>query len=309
MNSSNNVTYYNTLNNISKTRILADRNMVLKDKNVYEKSQIFFMFNEHCLDNKFSILVVGSNDVKNPYFGGFFFFDGLFPDQYPFFPPRVVATTQGEGMRFHPNFYTNGKCCLSILGTWSGPPWTSCQNISTIAHTIQSLYIHNPITQEPGWENRENSIESKVYSRMVIYRTLDIAIYRMLKDTPEKYKCFKNTMIEIFKKNFKAYIDKIESLRYLNGKTEKLDFWRLEVFYDIDSLKDKFENLYKDFFPQEINTISEPKTDNNSSKTKKRYSPNQPAKNYEVGFTMISENDNQKWIVKSTKSGKRWFKV
>ena len=307
-----NITFNNQLNNISKTRILADRNLVVSDKETYDKSHIFFDFNKNQLNNKFSILVVGSADKKNPYFGGFFFFDGLFPDQYPFFPPRVIATTQGEGMRFHPNFYVNGKCCLSILGTWTGPPWTSCQNISSIAHTIQSLYINNPITQEPGWENRKDSTESKIYSRMVMYRTLEIAVYKILKETPEKYKFFKETMINIFKNNFNDYLDIIENMRAFDGKIEKLDLWRLEVLYDINSLKQKFKSLYKEFFPSQNNELTTSLNTTNISSnvtTSIRRSPNQPAKDFEVGFIKVSENDNQKWEVKSTKNGKRWFRL
>ena len=67
--------------------------------------------------------------LKNsPYECGFYVFKGQFPDNYPFKPMTMKSLTQGGNVRKHPNFYVCGKCCFSFLGTWSGPPWTPCQN-------------------------------------------------------------------------------------------------------------------------------------------------------------------------------------
>ena len=38
-----------------------------------------------------------------------------------------------------------GKVCLSILGTWAGPKWTSIMDITTVLLTIQSLLDKNPL--------------------------------------------------------------------------------------------------------------------------------------------------------------------
>ena len=81
---------------------------------------------------------------------------------------------------------------------------------------------------------------------MVTYRTLEIAVYKMLKETPEKYKFFKETMINIFKNNFNDYLDIIENMREFHGKTEKLDLWRLEVLYDINHNLIRFKQFIKD---------------------------------------------------------------
>ena len=34
--------------------------------------------------------------------------------------------------RFNPNLYRNGKVCISLLNTWKGEQWTSCQTIESI---------------------------------------------------------------------------------------------------------------------------------------------------------------------------------
>ena len=85
-----------------------------------------------------------------PYAYGFFFFDIQFPSNYPYAPPKVLFRTGDQRVRFNPNLYVEGKVCLSILGTWQGPGWTSICNLRSVMITIQSLLSNHPITNEPG---------------------------------------------------------------------------------------------------------------------------------------------------------------
>ena len=57
-------------------------------------------------------------------------------------------TTGGGAVRFNPNLYRNGKVCLSILGTWSGPGWSPVQSISSVLLSIQSLMNTKPYHNE-----------------------------------------------------------------------------------------------------------------------------------------------------------------
>ena len=52
--------------------------------------------------------------------------------------------------RFNPNFYRNGKVCLSILNTWEGEKWSSCQSIRSILITLQMTMNETPLLNEPG---------------------------------------------------------------------------------------------------------------------------------------------------------------
>lgn len=290
-------TYTNHLNQLAKNRICSDRNIVLQDKKGYSESDIFFHFNdENIIDNEFRMLTIGSRDISNPYFGGFFFFYGNFPDQYPFFPPHILAKTQGEGTRFHPNFYVSGKCCLSILGTWSGPPWTSCQNIGTTAQTLKSLFIENPITQEPGWEKCVDS-RAISYTRVIEYRTLKVAVLGMLNNPPNGFEAFLPIMKETFIELYPTYIEKLDHLMIYNGKTFTSPIYNsnhsMKQVYNITLLKTSFQQKYKEL----------------TSKKKTKKSPNEMAKEYSIGYKQQSTNDGHWWIVSENKNGvKRWIK-
>ena len=104
------------MNNINTKRLLKD----IKDLelNNLQSHGIYHKVNEDNINN-IKILMVGPE--KTPYAYGFYFFDLTIPDEYPFKPPIVKYYTQNGYTRFNPNLYINGKVCLSILNTWSGP--------------------------------------------------------------------------------------------------------------------------------------------------------------------------------------------
>jgi ubiquitin-protein ligase len=81
-------------------------------------------------------LMTGPADT--PYAGGCFFFDVYLPPSYPQVNPSVIFLTTGGGTaRFNPNLYADGKVCLSLLGTWSGPGWDPA--ISTLSQVLVSI--------------------------------------------------------------------------------------------------------------------------------------------------------------------------
>lgn len=293
------------------TRIASDRNMVTIDKKGYESSDIYFDFDTPNIDTKFRILMVGSRDIPNPYMGGFFMFSGNYPDQYPFFPPHIQAMTQGKHTRFHPNFYVNGKCCVSILGTWSGPPWTSCQNMGTVAQTLKSLYIENPITQEPGWEDCKDS-RSKIYKRIVEYRTLEVAVLQMLHNPPKGYEGFLTTMETEFLKFWPKYCIKLDELEQYDGNKYISPIYNMTIVFDIKGLRNDFEdmycNLHKKYGSGDNDEIkSDENTIDISAKKYQRQCPNDMAKTMDIGTEKLSENDGNVWIVKQNKSKNNYW--
>eukprot|EP00472_Partenskyella_glossopodia_P012878 CAMPEP_0197517684 /NCGR_PEP_ID=MMETSP1318-20131121/2726_1 /TAXON_ID=552666 /ORGANISM="Partenskyella glossopodia, Strain RCC365" /LENGTH=1160 /DNA_ID=CAMNT_0043067459 /DNA_START=76 /DNA_END=3558 /DNA_ORIENTATION=+ len=115
-----------------------------------------------------------------PYENGVFFFDLWIPTNYPQSPPKCKIITTNRGTtRFNPNLYKNGKVCLSLLGTWSGPGWDpTYSNILQVLLSIQSMILGEPqpIVNEPGWVRDRNSKRSYSYNS---YLKLCTASYAM----------------------------------------------------------------------------------------------------------------------------------
>lgn len=95
-------------------------------------------------------LIRGPADT--PYEGSLLLFSVQFPSDYPFSPPKVLFLTSDGRTRFHPNLYVEGKVCLSILGTYSGPSWSGTQSLSSVLLSILGLLDTNPLAHEPAYE-------------------------------------------------------------------------------------------------------------------------------------------------------------
>eukprot|EP01129_Flabellula_baltica_P007189 TRINITY_DN2766_c0_g1_i1.p1 TRINITY_DN2766_c0_g1~~TRINITY_DN2766_c0_g1_i1.p1 ORF type:complete len:522 (-),score=97.01 TRINITY_DN2766_c0_g1_i1:203-1768(-) len=122
------------------------------------------------------VLIIGPSGT--PYENGFFHFQAQYPDNYPWSPPRVkIVNTYHGSVRFNPNLYSNGKVCLSILGTWNGPSWSAVQTMSSTFISIQSLLNECPYHNEPGYEfNPPESQEPTEYGKCIAFETFKTAI-------------------------------------------------------------------------------------------------------------------------------------
>ena len=93
-------------------------------------------------------MIIGPEDT--PYYGGYYMFELTFPSNYPHSPPVLTYLTNGDNIRFNPNLYKTGKVCISILNTWRGDQWTSCQNISSVLLSLCMVLFKDPMLNEPG---------------------------------------------------------------------------------------------------------------------------------------------------------------
>jgi ubiquitin-conjugating enzyme E2 Z len=195
-------------------------------------------------------LIIGPKDT--PYFGGFFFFEIIYPENYPTNSPQVTLLTIEKNVRFNPNLYECGKVCLSILGTWSGPAWSPVMNIRLVLQSIQSLLCSFPIQNEPGFENtKENEITSMEYNQYLIYNTYRIAIIEVLKNKFNVSSLFKKEIEKEFNNNKSKLNNDLLSYKQIFGnstvesriyfmKKTKLNFISLiEEFNCLISLIDK----------------------------------------------------------------------
>ncbi|CAJ1945671.1 unnamed protein product [Cylindrotheca closterium] len=166
-------------------------------------------------------LIIGPDD--SPYENGCFFFD-IHLAGYPNSPPKVNFLTTGDGKyRFNPNLYKDGKVCLSLLGTWSGPGWQSGEStLLQVLVSIQSLIlVEQPYFNEPGFQASEGTpsgiCESDKYNENVRRFTLDAAILPHLRRLT-------GALVPMYPE-FDAVIDKHFELKE-HALTVQLSKWR-----------------------------------------------------------------------------------
>jgi ubiquitin-conjugating enzyme E2 Z len=151
-------------------------------------------------------MIIGPSDT--PYFGGFYFFEINYPQDYPYSTPKVKFCTNGECIRFNPNLYQDGKVCISILNTWKGEQWSACQTISSILLSLLTLFINNPLLNEPGVKH--NLTDIIMYNKIIEFANLKIAICDILNKKLGIYlpffDLFETEMRENFKNNVNTYI-------------------------------------------------------------------------------------------------------
>ena len=209
---------------------------ILKDLNELERHSL----NSHGIyhntfeDNLYKLNVLMIGPTNTPYEHGFYFFDIEIPKDYPFSPPKVKYCTQNGKTRFNPNLYVNGKVCLSIINTWSGPGWTSCNSISTVLLSIQALvFIENPLHNEPGYE-KENGIKNTNYNILLTYNNFKTAIYKMITNPPLTFEYFNSITIKHFIENYDNIIKNIE---------KNIDKHNEFYFLNIYDMKDKLDYI------------------------------------------------------------------
>ncbi|KAG8446840.1 hypothetical protein GDO86_014340 [Hymenochirus boettgeri] len=87
-------------------------------------------------------------------------------------PPRVKLMTTGNNtVRFNPNFYRMAKCGLFIFQNLDGTCMSPAQSLSSVLISIQSLMTENPYHNEPGFEQRRHSGDSKNYNECIRHET------------------------------------------------------------------------------------------------------------------------------------------
>ena len=135
---------------------------------------IYYYQDAHIL-TRGTAMIIGPPDSIYAYCPLFFKFE--FPDDYPFNPPKVTFLTNDGITRFHPNLYVDGKVCLSILGTYSGPGWQSTMSFSMVLLSLKALLDNNPLRHEPGYDNVSlNHNYAKHYSEYVNYQIVKCSL-------------------------------------------------------------------------------------------------------------------------------------
>lgn len=141
-------------------------------KNPLEDNGIYYIHSETNIKKGYA-MILGPEDTIYKY--GAYLFEFEYPTDYPFSPPKLKYTTNNGSTRFNPNLYRNGKVCVSILNTWRGEQWTSCQTIRSVLLSLITLLHNEPLLNEPGitknhkdYNNYNNLIEYFNYKTAII---------------------------------------------------------------------------------------------------------------------------------------------
>ena len=167
--------------------------------------------------------------IGTPYYGGYYFFSFDYPHDYPFSPPKVTFMTNDGCTRFGPNLYRCGKVCVSILNTWSGDKWSSCQTINSVLLTLCSLLNDAPLLNEPG--QGKNCKDFIPYQKSIQFKNIDFAICDMIINNKTTHHCqlFYDIMIEQFNNNY----DKL--LEYVKSQNNEISIQQVKI-YDMNTI-------------------------------------------------------------------------
>ena len=182
------------------SRLLKDVKQIIK--NPLTDNGIYYIHDDTDILKGYA-LIIGQSDT--PYFGGNYFFEFTYPTDYPHSPPKVRYWTNGNNIRFNPNLYVCGKVCVSLLNTWRGDQWTSCQTISTVLLTLCTLLCTNPLLNEPGVDIRHKDFKS--YDEIIQYANLDIAVCDIVTKKQGVFMPFFENFYPFIKENFNKNFD------------------------------------------------------------------------------------------------------
>jgi hypothetical protein len=96
---------------------------------------------------------------------------------------------------------------VSLLNTWRGDQWTSCQSISTVLLTLCTLLCKNPLLNEPGVNKNHQDMNS--YNEIIEFSNLDIAVCDIITKKNGIYMPFFENFYPFIKDNFNKNYEKL----------------------------------------------------------------------------------------------------
>lgn len=204
-------------------RLLNDNKQIIKSP--LTENGIYYSHDETDLLKGYA-LIIGQSDT--PYYGGYYLFEFHFPNDYPYKPPTMIFHTNGENIRFNPNLYKCGKVCISLLNTWSGEQWTSCQTISTILLTLCTLLTKDPLLNEPGI--KINNVDLPKYNKIIEYSNINIAICDIVNKVPSIFKPQFNAFYSTIKTHFLNNYENLVTICKQNIEKYNVDVVQTEMY-------------------------------------------------------------------------------
>lgn len=236
--------------NAAIKRIISKDMKELKKLKLGEQG-IYVNFNEDDILKARAIIIGPKN---TPYENGILYFNIVFPNNYPYSPPKVMYYSYSK-IRIHPNLYVGipsnnfqGKVCLSIINTWSGPKWTTVMHIGSVLLSLISVLDENPLRNEPGYENIKGKyndiyntiVEYDKYRHLILNNGFELGEFRVFKDVIDAH-------IDRNKEEIMNKVEKLSKYKKKKINTNIYGIKSIEIDYNEvkNKLKDKFDNINK----------------------------------------------------------------
>lgn len=230
------------MNTDNKKRLVKDIGNIIKEP--LTDQGIYYIHDEEKMLQGYA-LIIGPEDSLYEF--GCYLFKFDFTVNYPYEPPKLTFYCFDRDTRFHPNLYRNGKVCLSVLNTWKGESWTSCQNIKSVLLTIASILDNKPFLHEPGINEKHNDFIN--YHEIVRFKNffiLEEIVSQNLELHGPLYS-FYNIIKQNFIKNYEKINKKLklyEKEKY-NNKELSISFYRrMRTLINYTKLKEQFQDIY-----------------------------------------------------------------
>lgn len=195
-------------------------------------------------------LIFGPSDSIYRYGSYLFVFN--YSKDYPYVPPKVTYMTNNGNTRFHPNLYRNGKVCLSLLNTWRGEQWTSCQSVKSILLNLVTLLHNEPLLNEPGVKKSHKDF--KTYNKIIQYQNYETAVLGMLtqKFLPSIFVGFFPIIKKKISENKDNILNEIDKLcdnkDIKSTKKYNTSLYSMSNKIDYSDLKNRMTNAFEEYF-------------------------------------------------------------
>ena len=241
-------------------RLLKDVRQIIKHPLV--DNGIYYSHDDTDMMKGYAMIV---GPYETPYFGGYYFFTFDFPFDYPFSPPKVTFLTNDGLTRYNPNLYKCGKVCVSILNTWRGDKWSSCQTINSVLLTLCSLLNEAPLENEPG--QTKSSGDFIPYQNSIEYSNINFSICDIINpyknNISPHFSLFYPFMKEHFINNYDKLLEFIELKETtVYKKNEYVSIYNMKTDINYTILKSKLISTKEIITAETVPKLELDKTDN-----------------------------------------------
>ena len=228
-----------TVSNATIKRLARDVKEIMK--NPLEENGIYYMHSDSDM-LRGQALIIGPTDT--PYAYGYYYFDIVFPTNYPQSPPVFTYDTNDGMTRFNPNLYKNGKVCISVLNTWRGDQWSPCQTISSILLSVCTVLNDKPLLNEPGI--KESDPDFLNYNKIITYKNFSVGIVEMLesKYIKGKYPALFDVSHQLFLKNYEEIKKLLDTHQDSGINVITTRIYGMQTMVDYKKIKESMNKLY-----------------------------------------------------------------